>query len=201
LSDAWNDLPDEELVERARNAPEGDLRPFEALVERYKSRVNANCRYLSKSPSDTDDLAQEVFLKVFFGLAGFEGRAKFRTWVYRIKANHCMNYLDKKAGKTFVDVADPALEGAEELHHAPRAERNVAARDDRERIVEVLETMHDTLRVPLILRDMDQMAYQEIADTIGIGLSAVKMRIKRAREEFQRRFAEDTTEVEATATE
>ncbi len=182
--------PDLELVEQARESPEGDFRAFEQIVDRHQTHVVANCRYLSKSEADAEDLAQEVFLKAFFGLRWFEGRAAFRTWLQRIKVNHCLNYLKKREGKVFVDVEAPAQQQADELQVQPQAERSASARDDRERINAVLDGLSDTLRVPLVLRDMDRLSYQEIAEALGIGLSAVKMRIKRAREEFQRRYGE-----------
>jgi RNA polymerase sigma-70 factor (ECF subfamily) len=179
---------DEELVERARQAPEGDLRAFECIVGRYESKILANCRYITRDPAHAEDLAQEVFIKVFYGLKGFEGRSALRTWMQRIKVNHCLNHLKKKEGKTFVDVEDPQVAVAEELSVKPAAERAVSSRDEREIIAEILDSMNDTLRIPLVLREMDQLSYQEIADELGLGLSAVKMRIKRAREEFQARY-------------
>lgn len=169
---------DPELIERFRSRPDGDPRAFEELVRRYGSRVVANCRYLTRTPRDSEDLAQEVFLKVYFGLRRFEGRSSFQTWLRRIKANHCLNYLKSRASRTFVELDD-------RFEVPPEAERTERSLDERARIGRVLDSLNDTLRVPLILRDMDELSYQEIADTLGIGLSAVKMRIKRAREEFR----------------
>ena len=182
--------PDEILVDKARAAPEGDRRAFEGLVERHQGKVLANCRYLSRSEADAEDLAQEVFIKAFFGLHRFEGRSVFRTWLQRIKVNHCLNHLKKQEGKKLVDIDDPAHVGEPALRVEPRAERVAASAGEREIIGRVLDSLSDTLRVPLVMRDMDQMSYQEISDTLGIGLSAVKMRIKRGREEFQMRFRE-----------
>jgi RNA polymerase sigma-70 factor (ECF subfamily) len=179
---------DEELVERARSAPEGDLRAFESLMERHQERVLANCRYLTRSADDAEDLAQEVFVKAYFALARFEGRSSFRTWLQRIKVNHCLNFLKKGQGRSFVDVESPEMQASPELSVAPAAERHVRARGQRERIAEVLDRMSATLRVPLILRDLDGLSYAEIAEDLGLGLSAVKMRIKRAREEFRRLY-------------
>lgn len=179
-------LTDEEVVQRAREAPDGDLKPYEVLVNRYRRKVLANCRYLTRSSADSEDLAQDVFLKLYFGLKGFEGRSAFRTWLMRVKTNHCLNWIKKKTGRRFVDVDDPAVEAAEdELRVAPKAERQASARDDREAIERVLDAMKDTLRIPLLMRDMDRMSYQEIAETLELGLSATKMRIKRARESFR----------------
>jgi RNA polymerase sigma-70 factor (ECF subfamily) len=180
---------DETLVDKAKAAPPGDLRAFETLVQRHQAGILANCRYLSGSAEDAQDLAQEVFVKAFFGLGRFEGRATFRSWIQRIKVNHCLNFLRKRKGKTFVDVQDPVIETESELQTAPDAERRVRAKDQREAIQAVLGQLTETLRVPLIMRDLDGLAYEEIAEALGIGLSAVKMRIKRAREEFRRLYS------------
>lgn len=176
---------DQDLIDRIRSAPDGDTRAFEVLVERYKERVVGNCRYLLRSANDAEDLAQEVFVKVFFALQKFEGRSAFKTWLQRIKVNHTLNHIKKQQGKTFVDVDDPAVATAEQLSVKPMAERKTASGEARELIGITLDSLSDSLRVPLILRDMDHLSYQEIADLLGIGLSAVKMRIKRAREEFR----------------
>jgi RNA polymerase sigma-70 factor (ECF subfamily) len=178
-----HELSDEELLALIREAGEGDLRPFEELVRRYQGKVTTNCRYLSGSPDDAEDLAQEVFMKVYFGLAGFEGRSSFNTWVQRIKSNHCINFVKKKRLAT-VNLEAPGVESASGV--PPQAERELEKEAAKVRVGEVLLMMTETLRIPLVLRDMDGMAYDEIADELGIGLSAVKMRIKRGREEFRR---------------
>jgi RNA polymerase sigma-70 factor (ECF subfamily) len=176
---------DQDLVERIKSAPDGDTRAFEALVDRYKERVVGNCRYLMRSASDAEDLAQEVFVKVFFAIPKFEGRSTFKTWIQRIKVNHTLNHMKKQQGKTFVNVDDPGVAASEHLSVGPMAERKAASVEARELIGVTLDSLSDALRVPLILRDMDHLSYQEIADTLGLGLSAVKMRIKRARQEFR----------------
>ena len=183
---------DEQLVESAQEALPGDLRPFEELVRRHQDKVLANCRYLTGSPDDAQDLAQEVFVKAFFGLARFEGRSSFRSWIQRIKVNHCLNFLRKRKSRTFVDVDDPVHDA--ELGVDATAHRDASASDERARIRRVLDKLPDTLRVPLIMRDLDGMSYQEIADDLHIGLSATKMRIKRAREEFRRLYGERGSE-------
>ena len=181
-------LTDEALIESTRNAPPGDLSAFDQLVVRHREGVVANCRYMTRSEEDAQDLAQEVFVKAFFGLSEFEGRAQFRTWLNRIKVNHCLNFIEKKAGKKFVNLDDAELEGTPEFSVPPEGERDGLGDDERERISRVLDALPDTLRIPLILCDVDELPYQEIADVLGIGLSAVKMRIRRGRDEFRRRF-------------
>jgi RNA polymerase sigma-70 factor (ECF subfamily) len=178
---------DEELIQRAQQSPEGDLRAFEELVRKYQRRIVANCRHITRDPNNAEDLAQEVFVKAFFGLRGFEGRSSVRHWLQTIKVNHCLNHLKKQQRATLVDLDEeeswtpaaavprPAANGLETL-----AERQIIER--------VLDSMSTTLRIPLILRDMDDLSYDEIANMLDIGLSAVKMRIKRARQEFRERY-------------
>ncbi len=178
-------LDDNALLTLAKGAPEGDTRAFEELVRRYQRKVLTNCRYLSGSPADAEDLAQEVFVKAYFGLARFEQRSSFETWIRRIKSNHCINFVTKKRLQT-VDADPVAMENA--APQAPEAERAIDREDTRARVGQTLLAMNETLRIPLVLRDMDGMSYQEIAEELGIGLSAVKMRIKRGRAEFRELF-------------
>ncbi|MFH1764208.1 MAG: sigma-70 family RNA polymerase sigma factor [Gemmatimonadota bacterium] len=179
-------IPDEELLTLIREAGEGDLRLFEELVRRYQGKVTTNCRYLSGSPDDAEDLAEEVFMKVYFGLAGFEGRSSFNTWVQRIKSNHCINFVKKRRLKT-VEMDSSGVEAASGV--PPEAEQKLEKEATKARVGRVLLQMSETLRIPLVLRDMDGMSYEEIAEEVGVGLSAVKMRIKRGREEFRRLIA------------
>lgn len=179
---------DDDLVARAKSDGERDSRPFEVLVRRHQGHVVANCRILTRSAADAEDLAQEVFVKAFFGLRKFEGRSQFRTWVQRIKVNHCLNYLRKQRGAS-VSIDD--LTGADEakIRTSSNADVEFMSAIERAQIVTVLDSMADTVRVPLMLRDGDGLSYEEIASTLNISLSAVKMRIKRGREDFRQRFA------------
>lgn len=181
---------DQDLVEEVQRRPGGASTAFDALVARHQSRVLANCRYLTRAPGDAEDLAQEVFVKAYYALDRFEGRSQFKTWLHRIKINHCLNYLEKQKGRTHIDVEDPAAAGHEALRSRSRADDMLRRRTKRERIAAVLDDLADTLRVPLLLRDLDGLSYQAIADELGVSLSAAKMRIKRGREEFRTRWQE-----------
>jgi len=180
---------DEELVVQALNAPEGDVRAFEKLVLRYQKRVVANCRGITRDPNNCQDLAQEILLKAFFGLRRLETKSLFGRWLQRIKINHCLNYVEKNQGRSFIDIEDAETYEVDELKINVTAERLAVEISNRQAISEVLEAMPTTLRIPLVLCDMDEMSYDEVATMLGIGLSATKMRIKRAREEFRLRYA------------
>lgn len=179
---------DEALVAAAKVAVPGDTRAFEELISRYQRRVLANCRHMTNAHHDAEDLTQEVFVKAYFALERFEGRSAFKTWIQRLKVNHCLNYLrrQRRFVSTEFDAADEAADGR--LHDQPTVPRELELRDERARVTAVLDTLSDALRVPLVLRDVDDLSYEQIAQTLGIGLSAAKMRVKRGREEFRRRF-------------
>ena len=180
-------IADEALVEGARHAAEGDTRAFEELVRRHQRQVLANCRHMTRASNDAEDLAQEVFVKAFFALERFEGRSSFKTWLMHVKVNHCLNYLRRQNGVSYVELDDKD-EHPPALREDPTALVELERRDDRARITAVLDALSDAVRIPLVLREVDGMAYEEIAETLGIGLSAVKMRIKRGREQFRRLF-------------
>ncbi|MGE3176306.1 MAG: RNA polymerase sigma factor [Vicinamibacterales bacterium] len=178
--------PDDRLIELLQSDRAEDTRPFDVLVRRHQQFVVGNCRFLTRSSADAEDLAQEVFVKAFFALRRFEGRSQFRGWLQRIKVNHCFNHLRKTRGTVMVDVDDAAVAEDPRLSSPAVAESALEGMERRERIAAVLDSMADTLRIPLILRDADGLSYDEIAAQLGLKLSAVKMRIKRGREEFRR---------------
>lgn len=183
-------------MRRTLEAGEADLRAFETLVKRYQAKVVSNCRHITRDLNYAEDLAQEVFVKAFFHLNRFEGRSSFKTWLQKIKVNHCLNHIKAQHGKVFVDVEDKSLMNSADLAIQPIAEAEVIAQFDREQLRAILDSMPDTLRLPLILRDMDEFSYEEVANMLGISLSAAKMRIKRAREAFRILMRDAATSVD-----
>ena len=185
-----SDATDADLVTRAKQADRDDCAAFELLVRRYQDRVLGNCRYLTGSREDADDMAQEVFVKAFFALSKFEGRSSFQTWLWRIKVNQCLNHLRRGRRERTIDIEAPELDRVPELQVEATAHRVLQTELDREVIDRTLDSLPETLRVPLLLRDLDGLSYQEIANDLELSLSAVKMRIKRGREEFRHRYDE-----------
>jgi RNA polymerase sigma-70 factor (ECF subfamily) len=178
---------EEELFAELRQAAEGDLRAFESLVRLHQRRIVADCRHITKDQSIAEDLAQEVFVKAYFGLAKFEGRASFRHWLQVIKVHHCLNHLKKQKGKA-VSIEEEVLRGGSDLKAFATIDKDFDRISDQELIHRVLDAMPETLRVALVLRDMDELSYEEVASSLSISLSAAKMRIKRAREWFRSRY-------------
>jgi RNA polymerase sigma-70 factor (ECF subfamily) len=177
---------DADLLRSVRLAPEGDFRAFEQLIEQYQKRILADCRYLTRDESNSEDLAQEVFVKAFFGIRSFDGRSSFRHWLQKIKVHHCLNHLKKQSNKNLLPIDEESSERYEQLQVAPDIQGELMSEVRSNEVGEILNRMPSTLRIPLVMCDMDELSYEEIASCLGIGLSAVKMRIKRAREYFRR---------------
>jgi RNA polymerase sigma-70 factor, ECF subfamily len=185
------DLPPEVLVRLCQQTLPDDTRAFEALVGHFKSRVFATSYRLMSNRQDAEDQTQEVFLKVYRGVKDLSDPADIASWIYRITVNTCFDALGRRQrspNTTSIGTVDGDQE--EQLQHA-RAETPEEAALQRE-LRRCLETALQTMDLPeravLVLRDVEGRPYQEIADTLALGLSAVKMRIHRARVAFQKLF-------------
>lgn len=185
------DVSDEELVRLCQERLPGDPRPFRTLVTRYRDQViNTAYRFLG-TPRDAEDVAQEVFIKVYCGLPGFQTASSFSTWLYRITVNTCKNELRHRRRRP--TLLEPDLESLGILlPAAPSAEQAVTTREQRDAIQETLDRLGETDREALILRDMQGLSYREIATVLGIGLSAAKMRVQRARLSFRELYSRET---------
>ena len=179
---------DDELFEAARTAPPGDLRAFEKLMEEHQRRIVADCRHITRDPGVAEDLAQEVFLKAYFGMKNFEGRSSVRHWLQVIKVHHCLNHMKKQKGKMAVSIDEEGPPSKEEVKAFSSHDRSEERFSEQQIIHRVLDAMPDNLRIPLVLRDMDELSYEEVAANLSISLSATKMRIKRAREYFREQY-------------
>ena len=176
-------LTDEELVQRAHVELFHITRAYEELMRRYQRTLfNVCARYLGND-RDADDVCQEVMLKVLYGLKNFEGKSKFKTWLYSITYNECITqYRKEKRKRRLLDALslDPLEEAAEE--QAPKQEEKGGL--DR-----WLVHVNPIDREILVLRFVAELEFQEIADIMHMGLSATKMRYKRALDRLREKFA------------
>ncbi len=182
---------DRPLVSRAQS---GDTAAFEALVRRYEGWVFTLALRLVGDRGEAEDMAQEVFLKAYRSLSRFRGAARFSTWLYAIASHHCLNHLRARrhrpeAGATKGSGGE-ALLAAELLPDgAPRADA-LLERADLARIVQTgLSALTEDHRLILILRDIQGMPYEEIAETLRVEVGTVRSRLHRARAELRRQLA------------
>jgi len=177
------ELTDEELVVRAHGELFHITRAYEELMRRYQRTLfNVCSRYLGNE-RDADDVCQEVMLKVLYGLKSFEGKSKFKTWLYSITYNECITqYRKERRKRRLMDALslDPLEEASDEK--APKVEDPVGL--DR-----WLVHVNPIDREILVLRFVAELEFQEIADIMHMGLSATKMRYKRALDKLREKFA------------
>ena len=162
---------------------------FQLLVERHQGRIFAIARNYTRSSVEIEDIVQDTFLKAFRRLDSFQHQASFSTWLQRIAVNTALDLLKRRGRSPVQAVEDPELvSGA-----VPGAlDRRVVAPDarlQREEIAEVthrvLDELPDIFRTVLVMRELEDRAYQEIADLLGVSIGTVESRLFRARARFK----------------
>jgi len=177
---------DETLVARAAS---GDDSAFEVIVERYQARVfRLACRLTSET--DAPDVLQDTFLRVYQHLASFRGESQFRTWLYRIASNTALMHRRATARRP-VEPLDAFLPrfNAEGEHAGAPADLQVASHADElldhqflaQKAREVIARLPDGYRDAFVLRDLEEMSTEDVAQTLGIAPAAVRQRVHRAR--------------------
>ena len=192
-----DELSDEEVVMLCKKELPNDVTAYRELLRRYESLVYNTCNKVLNSPSDAEEVAQDVLIQVFHKIDQFEGRSKFKTWLYKIVHNYCNNRLSKIIRKR---------EGTEkyESHSAQQEmsrENEGVQNEVSEGVQESISSLKDAEREILTLKFMSGLTIQEISDVMGIGLSAAKMRLYRAMESFKevytKRVAEENNPYQA----
>jgi RNA polymerase sigma-70 factor (ECF subfamily) len=171
--------PDRQLVQRSRS---GDLRAFEALVDRHSDVVfRVAARIVG--PEAAQDVSQDAFLRAFHRLATFRGDAPFRAWLLQITHNTALNALARRTDVPDADVAAVAEQaGMTETQRLPA--QRLEDRERRERLEHKLESLRPAHRTVLVLRDLEGLSYEEIAGITETPLGSVKGRLHRARNEL-----------------
>jgi len=154
---------------------DGDQSTFNTLVQRHKEKVR-NIIYLTIGNHDlVDDIAQEVFLTIYKNLHNFRFESQFTTWLYRITVNKCKDHLRKIKIR---NIFSPIKDTEEELSYYPHPEES----EVKEIVQNAISKLPEKLRVPLLLKDIEGLSYQEIAESVQCEIGTVKSRIFRARE-------------------
>jgi RNA polymerase sigma-70 factor (ECF subfamily) len=157
----------------------GNQDSFTELVNRYKNLVYSIILRQTRDSEEANDLAQDVFLKVYKNLKSYTPAFKFSTWIMRITGNHIIDRHRKKKAET-VPFEPHMAEGAGMATEAS-PESQYLRREQAERIQKIIADLPEMYRIPVVLYHQQDMSYQEISDEIGEPLSKVKNRIFRGR--------------------
>jgi RNA polymerase sigma-70 factor (ECF subfamily) len=167
---------------------QGNQLSFQLLVERYQARIFALARHYTKSQVEVEDLAQETFLKAYRRLDTFQHQSSFYTWLYRIGVNTMLDALKRRGRSPVESVEDierlPDVGTSQVASPGAALEREEIARITQD----VLAGIPEIFRSVLVMREFDGLAYQDIADALGISIGTVESRLFRARARFKERL-------------
>ena len=178
-------VPDERLVARSRN---GDLAAFNALVERYERAVYNLCFRLLGRREPAEDAAQEAFLSAFKGVHAFAG-GNIRSWLLRIAANECKDELRRRSRKDRADSLDVMFDSDDRPVEVPDpnegAEFLVLRQEEAAKVQELLLQLPFEQRQAIVLVDLYDFRYDEVATMTGVSVGTVKSRIHRGRQRLR----------------
>jgi len=176
------ELADRSAIERARA---GHPEAFAEVVRRHASGLQSLCTRLVHDGRDGEDLCQEAFARAFSRLGTYRGQGSFRHWLYSIAANGCRDFL--RAGER---SERPSELSGDELWTVRDPEREVGARQSMEALAAALARLPRACREAFVLFHLDGLSYEEMSALTGVGVSALKVRVHRAREALRRELEE-----------
>lgn len=192
-----DDLSDEELLRRFN---EGDADAFEVLVRRYERPLYNFILRSVRRRERADELLQDVFLKVVQRSGDFKGNSKLSTWLYTIARNLCIDHSRKMVFRRHKSLDAPGRSGGDSdegptllertAADGPTADRAAIAQDLQRRIAEAVEELPEEQREVFLLRQVQGMAFKDIADVVGVPENTIKSRMRYALERLQRALAE-----------
>ena len=177
----------------------GSEEAYAWLIGEFHQPIYSLVYRIVSDPADAADTTQDVFLKVFRGMKHFHGESSLKTWIYRIAVHEAANrrrwWFRHKARETSIEPGEPgaSTSGASAMREAliDRAESpfdNVAHEEVRERVERELRKVQEPYRTTLVLRDLEEMSYEEIAEITEVSLGTVKSRLTRGREALRQRL-------------
>ncbi len=162
-------------------AKAGDPRAFEELVRRYRKRIFALALHLTGTPSDADDIAQDVFMRAYKALDRFEGRSEFFTWVYRMAVNRSLNKRRDKGRRNEDPLEDPRVEYAVAVDSHGDPQRAAELRQTYARLLRALDSLPAEMRTSVVLVSLQGMAHAEAAIVQKCSEGTIAWRMHEAR--------------------
>lgn len=180
---------DLELVKRVQS---GDKTAFDVLVLKYQHRIGAVIGRFVHDYAESQDIAQETFIRAYRALNNFRGDAQFYTWLYRIAVNTAKNHLvsmKRRPPTSDVDADDAEhFDGAYRMHDSDTPEHELLREEIANTVSEVVAELPEELRQAITLREMEGLSYEEISETMDCPIGTVRSRIFRAREAIDLRL-------------
>jgi RNA polymerase sigma-70 factor (ECF subfamily) len=175
---------DQQLVERVQR---GDKAAFDLLVAKYQRKIFRLLSRLIRDAAEVEDVAQEAFIKAYRALPNFRGDSAFYTWLYRIAINTAKNWLVSQGRRapttteTEIEEAETFDDG-EQLRDLNTPDAMLLTRQVADAVNRAIERLPEDLKTAIVLRELEGLSYEEIAETMNCPIGTVRSRIFRARE-------------------
>jgi len=170
-----------------RRAQAGDEGAFREIVEHYQSKVFSIIHGIVRQRNDVEDIAQQVFTKVYFSIGNFDFRSSLITWIYKITVNECFDYLRKKKVRKLVYESDLSEDEARRVENTEPSVRQVPADVNlarRDYIFKLLTKVSDEERNLLMLKEVEGHSVEELAEMTGMNENTIKVKLFRARQKL-----------------
>ena len=181
-SDRDKATSDDKLVARSKN---GDKAAFEILVRKYSKYVYTTAFFMVRDSHEAEDISQEVFVKVYLAIGGFRGLSSFKTWLRKLTVNTCIDKLRLRSKTADKKVSlDSLVEDGKEIllyEFNQNVEKFFQDKEAVKDILKIIVNLDESYRIPLILRDLQDYSYIEIAEILKKPVGTVKTNIHRAR--------------------
>ena len=181
-SDRDNAVSDEILVAKSKN---GDKAAFEILVKRYSKYVYTTAFFMIRDSHEAEDISQEVFVKVYLAIGGFRGLSSFKTWLRKLTVNTCIDKIRLKSKTLDKKVSlDSLIEDGKEIllyEFNQNVEKFFQDKETVNDVLKIVVNLDESYRIPLILRDLQDYSYIEIAEILKKPVGTIKTNIHRAR--------------------
>jgi RNA polymerase sigma-70 factor (ECF subfamily) len=181
----FKDTPEADLVRRCQD---GDEAAFRQIVERNQSKVYSIIYGILRNRNDAEDIAQQVFAKIYFSIKGFDFRSSLITWVYKITVNECYDYLRKQKVRKLVYESDLAEDDARTMENSSVAVERRPAIDKRmerrDYLMKLLSKVSEEERSLLIHKEVEGLTVEELAQMTGLNENTIKVKLFRARQKL-----------------
>ncbi len=181
----YQNTPEGALVQRAQS---GDETAFREIVERYQAKVFSIIHGIVRQRNDVEDIAQQVFAKVYLSLKNFDFRSSLITWIYKITVNECFDYLRKRKVRRLVYESDLSEDEARRVENSePAVDRQAPADSSlaqRDYILKLLTRVSEEERMLLMLKEVEGYSVEELAARTGMNENTIKVKLFRARQKL-----------------
>ena len=164
-----------------RKAQHGDPEAFEQLITPLEQLIWRICWHYTGNRESAEDCGQETMIRIWRSLDSYRGDCALESWVYRIAANCCMDYLRKKKRDKSVSMEPMREQGFDPADPSPGTEEQVVAADEQKRLREAITQLPEDQREALIMTQLEKVSYEEAAKLLGVSEGTIKSRVNRAK--------------------